>query len=501
MTIFSRLCIILFLAVFTLSATAQSTRRTTKKKQPATTKTISGLRSEREKVKQKIAAEEQKLRTNERNVKQRLQNLLIINNEITDKRKLIDSIRGDINKLDKEMAEMNRQLKVLQEELEDNKDKFVNSMRYMHRNRSVQNQLMFIFSAENFSQMYRRMRFMREYATFQRMQGEKVKAKQAEVTAKRDEIRQAKRQKNKLLARGETEQRNLKGRQVEQQKVVASLQRQQKTIQGILTQERKRSDELNDEIDRLVAIEVEKARKAAAEAARKEAAAAEERIRISEESMRKNKKLVADAKAHEERLRAEARNTEGKTASERAADEAAVREAEKARKDAERRAARDAENHEREIAEAKKRLESGMTTSADYKLSGSFTNNKGRLPMPVTGSYRIVNRFGQYNVEGLKNVKLDNKGINILGKPGAKVRCVFDGVVSAIFRLGGGVDGVIVRHGQYMTVYCPLTNIRVKKGQRVSTRQTLGNIGKDNILEFQLRKEKAKLNPEPWLGK
>ena len=69
----------------------------------------------------------------------------------------------------------------LEKELNDRKTKFVKSMRYMHRNRSVQNQLMFIFSAKNFSQMYRRMRFMREYASYQRVQGEMVLMKLPEI--------------------------------------------------------------------------------------------------------------------------------------------------------------------------------------------------------------------------------------------------------------------------------------------------------------------------------
>ena len=80
---------------------------------------------------------------------------------------------------------MNRELDALQKDLELCKQRYVKSMRYMHRNRSVQSQMMFIFSASSFSQMYRRLRFMREYASYQRSQGEDVKVKQAEVAAKR----------------------------------------------------------------------------------------------------------------------------------------------------------------------------------------------------------------------------------------------------------------------------------------------------------------------------
>ena len=114
--------------------------------------------------------------------------------------------------------------------------------------------------------------------------------------------------------------------------------------------------------------------------------------------------------------------------------------------------------------------------------------------MPITGPYRIVSHFGQYNVEGLSNVTLDNKGINIKGHPGAQARSIFDGEVSAVFSFGGTMV-VMVRHGSYISVYCNLASVNVHKGQ------ALGRVGQDDILQFQLRRETAKLNPESWLGR
>ena len=153
------------------------------------------------------------------------------------------------------------------------------------------------------------------------------------------------------------------------------------------------------------------------------------------------------------------------------------------------------------LAEAKKEAEESTSLSkADRMISGGLELNKGRLPMPITGSYRIVSHFGQHNVEGLKNVVLDNKGINIQGNAGAMARCVYDGEVSAIYQYSG-IWVVIVRHGAYFSVYCNLRSVSVGKGQKVSPRQTIGAVGPDNILQFQLRKGTAKLNPEAWLGR
>jgi murein DD-endopeptidase MepM/ murein hydrolase activator NlpD len=109
-----------------------------------------------------------------------------------------------------------------------------------------------------------------------------------------------------------------------------------------------------------------------------------------------------------------------------------------------------------------------------------------------------VSHFGQYNVEGLRNVTLDNKGINIQGERGAQARSIFDGEVSAVFGFGGTMV-VMVRHGSYISVYCNLSSVNVARGQKVTTRQVLGRVGQDGILQFQLRKGTAKLNPEQWL--
>ena len=497
-----------------------SSKKTSKKSSAddVATPSIKGLKNEREQIKKQIAAQKQKLRNNERDVKKRLQNLMVINTEIADKRKTIDTIRRDINILDGNIGVLGDQLVQLEKELNDRKTKFVKSMRYMHRNRSVQNQLMFIFSAKNFSQMYRRMRFMREYASYQRVQGEMVKAKQAELTKKQQELASAKKEKNTLLYKGEQERRTLESKQEEQQSVVTSLQKEQKTIKGIIDKQMQRDKALNAEIDRLVAIEVEKARQRAiaeakrkAEAARKAAEA--ERKRKEEELARKkaaaeaaareNARRIALAKEREERLKREAEAASKKTEEERKLAEDAAREAKRVREETERRAAEDERRHEREVAEAKKAKEEApkMTmASEDLRISGSFESNRGRLPMPVAGNYRIVSHFGQYNVDGLKNVRLDNKGINILGSPGAVVRSIYDGEVSAVFSLGG-ITGVMVRHGSYISVYCNLGSVSVRKGQKVSTRQALGTVGRDNILQFQLRRERSKLNPESWLGR
>ena len=473
-----RIALILLLLSFTLAPQAQQRRgkssgkktavqkSTTKsgktRKSGKTSKTqpssVKSLQNQRQQIQQQIKQQEQRLYSNQQDVRKRLQNLMVINSEIEGKQRTIDTIRKDISSLDQEIAQMNRQLRQLEGQLAVCKERYVKSIRYMHRNRSAQNQLMFVFSADNFSQMFRRMRFMREYASYQHVQGDEVKVQQEAVNRKREELNSVKTQKKTLLAKDEQERKSLEDKQTEQQNVVKTLQNEQRNIQNIIAQQKKKDAKLNAQIDRLIAEEIarQKAR-AAAEAKRREAA---------------KRKAEAAKKRQEEQARKPSTTRKGGS---------------KSRK-------------EKTYVPAEEKEEALMMSSEDRRISGSFESNRGRLPIPITGSYRIVSHFGQYNVDGLRNVKLDNKGIHIKGESGAKARSIFDGEVSAVFSFGGTMV-VMVRHGSYISVYCNLSSVSVHHGQKVSTRQVLGTIGHDNILQFQLRRETAKLNPERWLGR
>ena len=458
----------------------KKTSKTSKKTPPVT---VNSLKNEQAQVRKQIKEQERRLRANELDVKKRLQNLMVINNEIADRRRTIDTIRGDIHRLDGNIHVLQAQLKVLERELEERKQRFQKSMRYMHRNRSIQSQMMFIFSAKNFSQMYRRLRFVREYAAYQKAQGEAVEAMQIQVAEAFEELQTSKRQKNDLLYRGEQEKKSLENKQVEQEQVVNSLKKQQKTIISIIDKQKKRDVELNAQIDRLIAEEIARA-KARAEAEAKRKAEAEAAKKRAEELARKKAEAEAAARENE------------------AAAERAAREAEKARLAAERKAKEEAKAREKEVAAAKKSAEQVYTVSSeDQRLNGNFESNRGRLPMPISGSYQIVHRFGTNHVTDVKgHVTLDKKGIDIKAQPGSAVRCIFDGEVSAVFGYAG-TTVVIIRHGNYLSVYCDLASVSVSRGQKVSTRQTIGRLGSEGVMQFQLRRGNEKLNPEGWLSR
>lgn len=151
------------------------------------------------------------------------------------------------------------------------------------------------------------------------------------------------------------------------------------------------------------------------------------------------------------------------------------------------------------------------STSTSYKLtpeeqliSDDFVKNKGKLPWPVAQGF-ISEKFGVHTHSLHKRVEKPQDGISITTNTNADVRCVFNGVVSEVFYDPGFNYVVIIRHGNYMTLYVNLANVDVKKGQKVGTKEVIGkvarSIDKGNVLDLQIWKDMTKLNPETWLAK
>jgi septal ring factor EnvC (AmiA/AmiB activator) len=166
----------------------------------------------------------------------------------------------------------------------------------------------------------------------------------------------------------------------------------------------------------------------------------------------------------------------------------------------------------KEAREAEKRRQAQAATKGGYAmtkeekvLSGGFEKNKGVLMWPVNGL--ITGRFGVQPHPVLKNITTNNKGIYITAPKGSEATVVFDGIVTQCFSIPGSNNAVIVRHGNYLTVYANLTNIYVKVGDKVARGNKIGKIyedaenGNNAVLLFQVWKEKDLLNPELWIKK
>ena len=405
-----------------------------------TNKNIRRLQGERTQLQKKISQSEQLLRSTKRDVRTQMNNLALLNAQIGEQQKYVDGIRSEVSALNVEIAAMQKQLRALRDDLDRCKRSYRRSVNYMFRNRMAYNKLVFIFSAKDFRQMYRRLRYVRDYSKFQRAQGELIARKEAELRKKEQALLATRTQKDRLLAEGRAQQTKLQGQQREREAIVAELGKKQKELQQAVSRQRKQYNALNARIEKLIQQEI---------------AAAERRRAARNKGKSKSKSSSSSGR--------------GKTATPR------FNEADK----------------------------------VDRKLSSSFAANRGRLPVPITGGYTLSGRFGRNLVTDLSGVELDNKGVNITGRRGANARAIFDGEVTYIFALSG-MYNVIVRHGNYYSLYCNLTSTKVRQGQQVKTGQTLGPIAPDAsgnaTLHFQLRQEVSGtkttrlLNPESWLA-
>jgi murein hydrolase activator len=135
-------------------------------------------------------------------------------------------------------------------------------------------------------------------------------------------------------------------------------------------------------------------------------------------------------------------------------------------------------------------------------LSSSFEENKNKLPWPVSSGF-ISQKFGLQSHPVLKGIVLQNEGVNIQTKEDEKVRCVFEGEVSAVTFLPSIGSAVLVKHGEYFTVYAGLKEVYVKQGQKVLVEQEIGKVNSNiegiSELRFQIRKNTKALDPQTWL--
>jgi septal ring factor EnvC (AmiA/AmiB activator) len=174
------------------------------------------------------------------------------------------------------------------------------------------------------------------------------------------------------------------------------------------------------------------------------------------------------------------------------------------------RIARELEAKIREIIEEEaRRLNSRNIYAAltpEQELVGKdFRKNKGKLPWPVDRGI-VTTGFGSNEYPGLRGSSVQNNGIDINSEPGTMVRAVFEGEVTKVFAILGANYTVLIRHGEFLSVYQNLINVRVKTGDKVLTKEVIGDAFSDEVhqvamVHFEVWEERSILNPEEWLSK
>lgn len=423
-------------------------------------KKVKNLKAQKTQLQKNLKKNQQALVKTGKDVKDGQSYLHHIDRQLEDRVEHIRIMENEMDSIETEMKHVRANIVSLDAQLADKKQKYLRAIRFSRQFPKVRNTLVFVLSAKSLTQMYRRARYTREYAVYQHDLGRQIQQKQGELMEAQNSLLASKSRMAGLLQEVIRQRRKLNEQQVRQQQYIKNLKRREDNLRDKVSKQQRELSALNKKIDDLIAYEIEQARKRAeAEARRKAEAEAKRRAAAKKQA-----------------------KTGTSTSKKPASSEGTASKSTKPASSS----------------------SGSWLTASDKKLNGTFLQNKGRLPVPITGQYRISGRFGRYNVPGLKNVTLDNKGVNYVGKPGARARCIFDGEVTAVFQFSGSKN-VLVRHGSYISVYCNLSSVIVRKGQKLRARDLIGTVQADEsgncILHFQLRKETTKLNPEAWIGR
>ena len=423
-------------------------------------KKVKNLKAQKTQLQKNLKKNQQALVKTGKDVKDGQSYLHHIDRQLEDRVEHIRIMEHEMDSIETEMKHVRANIVSLDAQLTDKKQKYLRAIRFSRQFPKVRNTLVFVLSAKSLTQMYRRARYTREYAVYQHDLGRQIQQKQGELMEAQNSLLASKSRMAGLLQEVIRQRRKLNEQQVRQQQYIKNLKRREDNLRDKVSKQQRELSALNKKIDDLIAYEIEQARKRAeAEARRKAEAEAKRRAAAKKQA-----------------------KTGTSTSKKPASSEGTASKSTKPASSS----------------------SGSWLTASDKKLNGTFLQNKGRLPVPITGQYRISGRFGRYNVPGLKNVTLDNKGVNYVGKPGARARCIFDGEVTAVFQFSGSKN-VLVRHGSYISVYCNLSSVIVRKGQKLRARDLIGTVQADEsgncILHFQLRKETTKLNPEAWIGR
>jgi len=429
----------------------------------AQTKQISKLKKQRSQLEQGIKRQQGKLLQTRHEAGKKQQSVDFMEVQLGERLRYIHQLEGEMDSLERHIDTLTAHVALLDTQLNERREKYKRSLRLSRPSASLRNPLLFALTANTFPQAWRRLRYAREYAAAQRDLGLRVMQKQDQLRSARSRLLDAKHERSGTVQEIIRQRQRLTSSHAVASANVAELRKQARAIERDVAEQSKKLNALNKRIDELVQIEIEKARKRAeAEARRK---------REAEERRRREQQAARAARSKKSRGGSGRGSSVGKSD-----------------------AGKDSGGRERSSDR--------WLTSEDRKLNGSMEQNRGRLPVPITGPYRLYRRFGLNRIA--PGVTLDNKGVHYMGQDGARARSVWDGEVSAIFEMAGSKH-VLVRHGSYISVYSGLSSVIVHKGQHVKARDIIGTVASDDqgqrLLQFQLRRETAKLNPEVWVGR
>ena len=383
------------------------------------------------------------LKKTQRDKKISMNQLMILNKKIAARQDLINTITQEVQSLNKQINENLESITILEKDLKKLTDGYAKMIVFAYKTRSSYDKVVFILAANDFNIAYRRLKYLQQYADYRKKQMEKIVSKRQELSEKVEELKAKKVSKEALLMEEKTETQQLSNEKGEQAKMLTVLKSKEDELKKKLAEQKLSDQKLKKAINDLIAEEIRKA-----ELARKE------KLRKEKELREKNEK-----------------------------------------------------NNVPNIptVEKTKKVTVFDLTPAEQIVSDKFEANKGKLPWPIERGV-VTGTFGEHDHPVLKGIKIKNDGVYISTTQGSIARSIFDGTVSKIISIPGKNKAIIIRHGDFLSVYSNLKEVSVNVGEKVKAKQKIGTVFTDDdddnktILELQIWQGTIKQNPESWLS-
>ena len=406
-------------------------------------------------------SEEQTLRTVQAQVAQRRQVVAVLGSEVSGLQARLDTLSGHISHLHRRESALLLRYRAALIQLQQI-DTHVDP-------------LLFVLSSKNPTEARERQRFLSRYTTAVRQASEALRSTRTEIEATKAEVGRTHSEKEQLLSLREAEKKKLETEEQQHSAQVKTLQGKQQLLAQDLSKQQRKVEDLDRKIQAQVEAEILAAQRRAAEQQRRR----EEALRRREEARRRQ------AQRAEATPPPTTRSTRDKSTTPPPPPLPPAEDA----------------PEERHAA-----TPGGYAMDANERaLASSFEQNKGRLPAPIRGSYSILRTFGVHQHSEHSRVQVNSSGVDFGLNGDSRAYAVFSGVVSRVFLIPGYGTAVILRHGNYLTVYANLSSVAVSTGARVATGQSLGSVGASpdgsagRLLHFQLWHERTKLNPLAWI--
>jgi septal ring factor EnvC (AmiA/AmiB activator) len=408
------------------------------------------LKKEQSNLEKKISNTRSLLDKTKNNAKASLNELRLIDNQIRFREELVSNFDQQVRGAEVKVIRKDAEVKELSQRLVNLKEQYRQLLLYAYKHRNKFGKLMYLFSATSYNEAIKRGTYLERIADIQLKQFRMIRQHQSLISKEISSIQQEKEYKLKILNEKRSEKSVIEKDKRKQEEVYRKFKQEESKLLSQLKDDEKKKENLKQKINSAIQNEI-----ADTEAKRKKTEA------------EKAKKSTTTT------------TTSGTSTTTATKPESSTTTTKK----------------ETTLPETKE----------SAALSKSFEGNKGKLPWPVDkGS--ITESFGRNAHPTLENVFTNNNGVDISASKGASVRAVFEGEVTSVLNIPGAGKVVIIKHGNYRTVYSNLQDTYVKIGSKVTTKQAIGTLLVTeglSVAHFEIHQvvgtSSVALNPSLWI--